>query len=181
MCGGPTNRLRDPRGGLSTGRTASASRAPSAWSTAAPPPARSWMRTNPQSPTSTQRTTTADRCTCGGPARVRSRGQRVPGQAGRRLGDARGCPVRGVRRNRQAAVTGPQPGTDWMISARRARAASAAMHASMRWSQAAMSAATMGVDWLISALLSFCDWGLHPRFRRGRAGIDASPLARGGI
>ena len=43
-------------------------------------------------------------------------------EQGRRLAAPGGCPVRAASAHKQAAVTGPQPGTDWMISARRARA-----------------------------------------------------------
>ena len=49
-------------------------------------------------------------------------------------------PSSGMAAQREAALTGPKPGIDWMMASRRESSASAAMQWRMRRSQAAMSA-----------------------------------------
>lgn len=48
-------------------------------------------------------------------------------------------PSSGMSAQRQAALTGPKPGIDWVMASRRESSASTAMHARMRRSQSAMS------------------------------------------
>ena len=66
----------------------------------------------------------------------RNRGRREPARVARRPSE----PSSGMAAQRQAALSGPQPGMDWIISARRASTASAARQVCRSRSQAARAA-----------------------------------------